>query len=82
LFHELGHATGHANRLARKSILEPSYFGSHEYSKEELVAEMSASFLSGNVGIENITLENSAAYMRIPADCDRHSDLIATTIPA
>jgi|ERR1039457_1008417 antirestriction protein ArdC len=36
LFHELGHATGHANRLARKSILEPSLFGSHEYSKEEL----------------------------------------------
>ncbi len=31
-FHELAHATGHANRLGRKSILEPSYFGSHEYS--------------------------------------------------
>jgi antirestriction protein ArdC len=39
MFHELAHATGHANRLSRKSILEPSYFGSHEYSKEELVAE-------------------------------------------
>ena len=29
-FHELTHATGHMNRLGRKSILEPSYFGSHE----------------------------------------------------
>jgi antirestriction protein ArdC len=63
LFHELGHATGHANRLARKSILEPSYFGSHSYSKEELVAEMGAAFLCGHVGIENATIENSAAYI-------------------
>lgn len=63
LFHELSHATGHQNRLARKSILEPSYFGSHEYSKEELVAEMGAAFLCGHCGIENNTIENSAAYI-------------------
>lgn len=63
-FHELAHATGHNNRLARKSILEPSYFGSHEYSKEELVAEIGAAFLCGHSGIENITLTNSAAYIQ------------------
>jgi len=63
-FHELSHATGHSNRLARKSILEPSYFGSHEYSKEELVAEIGAAFLCGHSGIENITLVNSAAYIQ------------------
>jgi antirestriction protein ArdC len=63
LFHELSHATGHANRLGRKSILEPSYFGSHEYSKEELVAEMGAAFLCGHCGIEQKTIENSAAYI-------------------
>lgn len=62
-FHELAHATGHQSRLARKSILEPSYFGSHEYSKEELVAEMGAAFLCGHCGIENRTIENSAAYI-------------------
>jgi len=62
-FHELTHATGHAQRLGRKGILEPSYFGSHEYSKEELVAEMSAAFLCGHSGIER-TIENSAAYIR------------------
>jgi len=62
-FHELSHATGHINRLGRKSILEPSYFGSHEYSKEELIAEMGAAFLCGHCGIENITIENSAAYI-------------------
>jgi antirestriction protein ArdC len=63
-FHELVHSTGHGNRLARKSILEPSYFGSHEYSKEELVAEMGAAFLSGYSGIENRTINNSAAYIK------------------
>jgi len=64
LFHEITHATGHVSRLARKSILEPSYFGSHEYSKEELVAEMGAAFLSGYCGTEHRTLENSAAYIQ------------------
>lgn len=62
-FHELTHASGHATRLGRKTILEPSYFGSHEYSKEELVAEMGSAFLCGHSGIEQNTLENSAAYI-------------------
>jgi antirestriction protein ArdC len=62
-FHELIHSTGHASRVGRKGILEPSYFGSHEYSKEELVAEMGAAFLCGHSGIEQKTLENSAAYI-------------------
>ena len=62
-FHELSHATGHESRVGRKGVLEPSYFGSHEYSKEELVAEMAACFLCGHAGIENSTIENSAAYI-------------------
>lgn len=64
LFHELAHSTGHASRVGRKGILEPSYFGSHSYSKEELVAEMGAAFLCGHANIENRTIENSAAYIR------------------
>lgn len=63
-FHELTHATGHIKRLGRKSILETSYFGSHEYSKEELVAEMGAAFLCGYSSIEQRTLGNSAAYIQ------------------
>lgn len=63
LFHECCHASGHSKRLARKCILEPSYFGSHEYSKEELVAETGAAFLCGHAGIVNSTIENSAAYI-------------------
>jgi antirestriction protein ArdC len=62
-YHELTHATGHTSRVGRKGILEPSFFGSHEYSKEELVAEMGAAFLCGHAGIER-TIENSAAYIK------------------
>lgn len=63
-FHELAHATGHASRLAREGITDPQGFGSKPYSREELVAEMGASFLCSHVQIDydNIT-ENNAAYL-------------------
>ena len=63
-FHELAHATGHETRLARKTVVEATGFGSNEYSKEELVAEMGAAFLCGYCGIEQKTIENSAAYIQ------------------
>lgn len=63
LFHELIHSTGHENRLNRQGITEPIAFGSHTYGKEELVAEMGASFLCGQAGIENKVIENSASYI-------------------
>jgi len=63
LFHELGHSTGHARRIGRKGILEPSYFGSHNYSQEELCSEFCSAFLCGHSGIEQKTLENSASYI-------------------
>lgn len=62
-YHELIHSTGHASRVGRKGITEINSFGSHEYSKEELVAEMGASFLCGIAGIEQKVLQNSAAYI-------------------
>jgi antirestriction protein ArdC len=62
-FHELGHATGHASRLNRKGIADVAAFGSDTYSREELVAEMTAAFLSGHCGIENKTIDNSASYL-------------------
>jgi antirestriction protein ArdC len=58
------HSTGHGSRVGRKGVTETSYFGSHEYSKEELVAEMGAAFLCGHAGIEQGTIVNSAAYIR------------------
>lgn len=64
LFHELTHSTGHPKRLNRKGIADPTYFGSYEYSKEELIAEMGTSFLCTLPGIDNDTLENSTAYIQ------------------
>lgn len=61
LFHELIHSTGHSFRLDRTSF--KTEFGSEPYAKEELVAEIGASFLCGYCSIENSTLENSAAYI-------------------
>jgi antirestriction protein ArdC len=64
LFHELGHSTGHPSRLAREGITDPIMFGSHTYSREELVAEMASAFLCGRAGIDSEPLiDNSAAYV-------------------
>ncbi len=63
LFHELTHATGHPSRLARPGIEHVAPFGSPDYSREELVAEMGAAFLCGHCSIEAGTIENSAAYI-------------------
>jgi antirestriction protein ArdC len=64
LWHECGgHATGHPKRLNRDSIKEAAPFGSATYSLEECIAEMAAAYLCGIAGIENRTLDNSAAYL-------------------
>jgi antirestriction protein ArdC len=63
LFHELNHSTGHASRLNRATLSDPCSFESPIYLKEELVAEMGAAFLCGVCGIENRTVDNSAAYI-------------------
>ena len=64
LFHELSHSSGHSSRLDRKTLTENAGFASHNYSKEELVAEMSAAFLSSHAGIDAPTIENSVAYIQ------------------
>jgi antirestriction protein ArdC len=64
IFHELGHSTGHARRLARKEITEPASYGSEPYSREELTAEMTSAFLCAITGIGKQTIENSAAYLQ------------------
>jgi antirestriction protein ArdC len=47
-FHELGHWTGHASRLARDLS---GTFGSNSYAREELVAEMASAFVCASLGI-------------------------------
>ena len=65
LFHELVHSTGHTSRLNREGISEAKRSDKIRYSKEELIAEMGASFLCAFSGIENSDLLiNSVAYLR------------------
>lgn len=62
LFHELTHSTGHKSRLDR--IADVAAFGSEAYSKEELVAELGASFLVNHTGLESPeSFGNNAAYI-------------------
>jgi antirestriction protein ArdC len=65
LFHELTHSSGHPTRLNRTTLMDFERFGDHNYSREELVAEMGAAFLAGYCGIENRIIGNSAAYLAI-----------------
>jgi antirestriction protein ArdC len=61
--HELSHSTGHEKRLGREGITEVAPFGSAVYSREELVAELSAAFLCAEAGISNAVIRNQAAYI-------------------
>ena len=62
LFHELAHSTGHPSRLDRETVTQVAPYGSPVYSREELVAEFGAAFLSQHAGIE-IEVEESPAYI-------------------
>ena len=65
LFHELAHSTGHKDRLGRKTLLEVNHWGDNTYAKEELVAEISAMYLTGLLGLEPKDNEgNSQAYIK------------------
>ena len=62
-FHELTHSTGHMKRLAR--IDSPAAFGSENYSKEELIAELGASALVHHCGLETLSsFRNNTAYIQ------------------
>lgn len=64
LLHELVHSTGHSSRLNREKDMGGwNAFGSKEYSKEELVAEMGAAFLCSECGLSQATIDDSAAYI-------------------
>lgn len=63
LYHELAHSTGHSSRLDRGLDTKLAPFGSADYGREELVAEMAAAFLCGHAGIAPATLDNAAAYL-------------------
>jgi antirestriction protein ArdC len=70
LLHELGHATGHENRLNREGVVKggiSNAFGTPGYAKEELVAEMTSAFLAMETGIP-FDDDNHKAYIQNWAD--------------
>ena len=62
IYHEMGHSTGHSKRLNRFESGE-NHFGDEPYSKEELVAELCASYLTSIAHLE-LDYRNAAAYIR------------------
>lgn len=65
LFHEMTHSTGHKNRLDREDVKDCVYFGSENYSKEELCAELGSAFIINKLGIESSkSFNNSTAYIQ------------------
>lgn len=64
LFHEITHSTGHSKRLDR-GLDKIAGFGSDNYSKEELVAELGSAMCCTRLGIDTDgTMKNSAAYLQ------------------
>lgn len=62
-FHELTHSTGHESRLNRLSKVV--CFGSEEYSKEELIAEIGSATLMTRTGFETKgSFNNSVSYIQ------------------
>jgi antirestriction protein ArdC len=65
LFHEFTHATGHEKRLNRYvEEHENIDFGSKEYSREELIAELGSAFLCAEAHIDNSVIDNNTAYLQ------------------
>ena len=59
------HSTGHQSRLDRFRDSGSHAFGSENYSKEELVAELGASALVNFLGLESKdSFRNNAAYIQ------------------
>lgn len=61
LAHEMTHSTGAENQLGR---LKPTSFGSKEYAREELVAELSAALVAQRYGMTKHLKEDSASYLK------------------
>lgn len=63
VFHEMMHSTGHKSRLDR--LERVAAFGSEDYSKEELIAEIGAAALVNQAGLEtSSSFRNSTAYIQ------------------
>lgn len=62
ILHELGHWTGHPDRMGRLDPLNIAVKGDERYVKEELVADIASLYFMTELGIPP-TLDNTAAYV-------------------
>ena len=89
--HELGHWSGHPSRLDR---LPKTHFGSPEYAREELVAEMASAFLCAQLGIIptvrhadyigswlTVLREDSKAIFRAASQASKAADYLLNFLP-
>ena len=78
LFHEMTHSTGAESRLNR---IKPSVFGSEEYAREELVAELGSALVAQRYGLSKNVKDESAAYLKSWLNSLKESpDFIKTTL--
>lgn len=78
LFHEMGHSTGAEGQLDR---IKPDTFGSAEYAREELVAELTAALTAQRYGMTKHLKGDSAAYLKSWLDSLKESpQFIKTTL--
>lgn len=61
LFHEMTHSTGAKDVLDR---IKPTAFGSEEYAREELVAELGSALVAQRYGMTKHIKEDSCAYLK------------------
>lgn len=77
-FHEMAHSTGAEGQLNR---IKPSAFGSAEYAREELVAELTAALTAQRYGMTKNLKDDSAAYLKSWLDSLKESpQFIKTTL--
>lgn len=62
--HEMAHSTGHESRLSRDGIVKIDQFGSDQYAKEELVAELTSALIGNAMGFDSRIRENNIAYLQ------------------
>ena len=61
LWHEMTHSTGIEGQLNR---IKPTAFGSDEYAREELVAELGSALVAQRYGMSKALKEESCAYLK------------------
>ena len=77
LYHEMSHSTGAENQLDR---IKPTTFGSADYAREELVAELTAALTAQRYGMTKNLKTDSATYLKSWLDKLKESPQFIKTV--